>query len=495
MAARVSGDLSGPLCMLADGMEITASTGSPREVGADTIVYGVFVDEAPSLPALEALLASGEAKRKAGSIAQTHDDGVRLLLAGLGPRAEFTAETARIAAANAAKRAIDLGARRLCWAAPQGADARTVGALVEGTILGTYRFDRYKTSDEDEPAATLDSLTICSDADQGAVVSRASVIAEAVNAARVLQDTPGNDMTPTELATRARSIAAEHERVSVSVDGREQIEARGMGAFTAVAQGSAQEPALITLHYEGPEPSGPVLGLVGKAVTFDSGGISIKPSSAMEEMKFDMSGGAAVLEAVAAIASLELPVKLVAVIGATENLPSDRSVKPGDIVRTMTGLTVEINNTDAEGRLVLADCLQHAVNEGAERLVDFATLTGAIIVALGSTYAGMMSNDDAWAEQVSDAGAATGELVWRMPLHPEYQRAVKGQYADLNNAPERGKAGSITAAEFLARFAGETPWAHLDIAGTAWNLGRSYAEKGGSGFGVRLLVELASNIG
>jgi leucyl aminopeptidase len=192
----------------------------------------------------------------------------------------------------------------------------------------------------------------------------------------------------------------------------------------------------------------------------------------MEEMKYDMSGGAAVIEAVGAIAQLRLPVQIVAVVGATENLPSERAVKPGDIVRTLGGKTVEINNTDAEGRLVLADCIAHAISEGAEQLVDLATLTGAIIVALGSTYAGLMSNDDRWAAAV--------------------EKLVRGTYADLNNAPERGKAGSIMGAEFLAAFAGDTPWAHLDIAGTAWNLGRAYAEKGGSGFGVRLLVELAS---
>jgi leucyl aminopeptidase len=299
-------------------------------------------------------------------------------------------------------------------------------------------------------------------------------------------------MTPTLLAARAQELATEHASVTVTVEGREQIIARGMGAFAAVSQGSEEPPALITLHYRGPKASGPTLGYVGKAVTFDSGGISIKPSAAMDEMKFDMSGGAAVIEAVGAIARLGLPVTLVAVIGATENLPSGKAVKPGDIVRTMSGATVEINNTDAEGRLVLSDCIAHAINEGAERLIDLATLTGAIIVALGSTYAGLMANDDAWAHEVETAAAATGELVWRMPLHAEYKKLVKGSYADLNNAPERGKAGSIVAAEFLAAFADETPWVHLDIAGTAWDLGRSYAEKGGSGFGVRLLVELAS---
>jgi leucyl aminopeptidase len=261
-----------------------------------------------------------------------------------------------------------------------------------------------------------------------------------------------------------------------------------------VAQGSYQEPALITMTYDGPGASGPLLGLVGKAVTFDSGGISIKPGAKMAEMKFDMSGGAAVIEAVAAIAQLELPVRIVSVVGATENMPSGRSVKPGDIVTAMNGTTIEVNNTDAEGRLVLADCLCRAVELGAERLVDLATLTGAIIVALGSTHAGLMSNDDAWAAAVSNAARVTGELVWRMPFHPEYAERIKGRYGDLDNAPEDRKAGSITAAEFLKRFVGEVPWAHLDIAGSAWDLGRPYAAKGGSGFGVRLLVELAQSL-
>jgi leucyl aminopeptidase len=208
-------------------------------------------------------------------------------------------------------------------------------------------------------------------------------------------------------------------------------------------------------------------------------------------MKFDMSGGAAVIEAMGAIARLRLAVDVIAVVGATENMPSGRSVKPGDIVRASTGKTIEVNNTDAEGRLVLADCLAHARSLGAERLVDVATLTGAIIIALGSTHAGLMSNDDDWAEEVAAAGRRSGELVWRMPLHEEYAEIVKGQYGDLNNAPEVRKASSITAAEFLANFVGDIPWAHLDIAGTAWDIGRPYAAKAGSGSPLRLLVDLA----
>jgi leucyl aminopeptidase len=211
----------------------------------------------------------------------------------------------------------------------------------------------------------------------------------------------------------------------------------------------------------------------------------------MSEMKFDMSGGAAVIEATAAIARLGLPLRLVTVVGATENQPSGHSVKPGDIVRASNGKTIEINNTDAEGRLVLADCLGHAIAQGAERLVDLATLTGAVIIALGSTYSGLMSNDDELAQRIVDAGAATGELVWRLPLHEEYRELVKGTYADLDNAPEGRKAGTIVGGTFLSNFVDEVPWAHLDIAGSAWDLGRAYVGKGASGYGVRLLVELA----
>jgi leucyl aminopeptidase len=226
-------------------------------------------------------------------------------------------------------------------------------------------------------------------------------------------------------------------------------------------------------------------------VTFDSGGISLKPGAKMSEMKFDMSGGAAVIEALGAIARLRLPVRVVAVVGATENLPSGHAVKPGDVVTAANGTTIEINNTDAEGRLVLADCLVHAVAEGAEQIIDLATLTGAVIIALGSTYSGLMSNDDDFAARVVTAGSRTGEIVWRLPLHEEYDELVKGRYADLDNAPEARKAGTIVGGTFLSNFVAEVPWGHLDIAGSAWDLDREYVGKGASGYGVRLLIELA----
>jgi leucyl aminopeptidase len=449
---------------------------------ADTIAVGLFEDGSLDGPA-GALVESGEARGKTGRTAITHADGRRWVVVGLGPRDAWDAEAARVAAAAALGRARDAGARVLGWESAEGQAA----GIVEGSVLGGYRFERYKTGDEDEPRG-LEELRVDGDA---AVVERAAVVAGAQNAARDLQNTPANDMTPSRLADRARELADAVDGLAVEVGGRAEIEGHGMGAFAAVARGSDEEPALIVLRYDGPSASGPVLGFVGKAVTFDTGGISIKPAAKMHEMKFDMSGGAAVLEAVGAIARLALPVRLVAVIGATENMPSGHAMKPGDIVRAMNGTTVEVNNTDAEGRLVLADCLAWAVEQGAERLVDLATLTGAIVVALGSTYAGLFSGDDDWAGAVEGAGHESGELVWRLPFHSDYAKLIEGRYADISNAPEARKAMSIAAAEFLRRFTGDVPWAHVDIAGTAWDTGRPYAAQGGSGFGVRLLVELA----
>ncbi len=272
--------------------------------------------------------------------------------------------------------------------------------------------------------------------------------------------------------------------------GREEIAAKGMGGLAAVGQGGAEEPRLIVLRYAG-GGSGPTLGLVGKGVTFDTGGISLKPGAGMEEMKYDMSGAAAVLESVAAIAELGLPVGVLAVVPATENMPSGTAVKPGDVITQYNGVTVEVNNTDAEGRLILADALAYAVELGAERVIDLATLTGAVVVALGSTYAAVIANDDELAAAVERAGAESGELVWRLPLHPEFKALMKGTVADLSNLASKRKAGTITAASFLEEFVGETPWAHVDIAGTAWDVGREYTGKDASGFGVRLLVELA----
>jgi len=472
-------------------VNVRATTDAPADTGADTIVIGLFEGKQISHDvgdgALQALVDSGEAKAGFRKLAVSHAAGRRWILVGLGDRDSFDAERARVAAAVALGRAQEMGARTLCWEVPHRVGDDVVGALVEGTALAAYRFDRYKSDSED---GALQELIVSAHQDVTAAVEHARIVAEAVNAARDLQNTPANDMTPSHLAERARALAAELP-LEVEVLGRAGIEAAGMGALAAVARGSYEEPALITLRYEPDDARGPVLGLVGKAVTFDTGGISIKPAMKMSAMKFDMSGGAAVLEAVGAIARLGLPIRVIGVVGAAENMPSGRSMKPGDIVRARAGTTIEVINTDAEGRLVLSDCLTHARESGAERLVDVATLTGAIVTALGSVYAGVMSNDDDWCEQVTAAGGRTGERIWRLPLDPEYADAIKGRYADIVNAIEDRKSGSIVAAEFLHRFAGDTPWAHLDIAGVADDNGRAYSPKGGSGFGVRLLVELA----
>jgi leucyl aminopeptidase len=486
-------------------MQISAMTQPTRTIDADTIAVGIFAGETPpseSPSELGELVTTGEARGSFKSLALTHAEGKRWLLVGLGDRGEFTPERARVAAVAVNERAHELSTRTLCWELPEEASGATPAAiataLVEGTILSDYSFDQFKSTsaeeDADSPPKHLERLIIAGPSELEQTVTEAALVGEAVNRARDLQNRPGNDLTPTALGEYAKALEQQVQGLSVEVEGREGIIARGMGAFASVAQGSEQEPALITIRYDGPSgnsPAGPVLGFVGKAVTFDSGGISLKPGAKMAEMKFDMSGGAAVIEAVSAIARLQLPVKLVAVVGATENLPSGNSVKPGDIVTAANGKTIEVNNTDAEGRLVLADCLCHAVAQGAERIVDLATLTGAVIIALGSTYAGLMSNDDEFAERITAAGESTGEIVWRLPLHEEYGELIKGIYGDLDNAPEGRKAGTIVGGMFLSNFIGDTPWAHLDIAGSAWDLDRPYVGKGASGYAVRLLVELA----
>jgi leucyl aminopeptidase len=475
---------------------VSARAGAPEDTAADTRVVGVFDGDSLPDPALQRLIELGEAKTGLKKVAVAHEDAPgggqrRVLLAGLGSREKFGAEEARVAAAAAAARAKELGAVSLSWAAPEG--DRIATALVEGTLLKLYSFDRFKSNANDDGGAGggVESLEIAGAGVSGEDVELGRVLAGAANAARDLQNLPANVATPTFLAERATEIADEHEALEVELFDRDAIVAHGMGAFAAVAQGSHQEPRLIVLRYRPADASGPHLGFVGKAVTFDTGGISIKPSAKMQEMKFDMSGGAAVIESMAAIAQLGLPLNITAVVPSTENMPSGHAIKPGDIITAMNGKTIEVNNTDAEGRLILADALCYAREQGAERLVDLATLTGAIIIALGHTYAGLFSNDDDWCAEVTAACDAAGEIGWRMPLHPEYFDLTKGQYADLTNAAEQRAAMSSYAAEFLRQFVDDHPWVHIDIAGTAWATTRNYVGKGATGFGTRLLIELA----
>jgi leucyl aminopeptidase len=473
-------------------MKVELSAGELSGTPADLLAFGLA--EGGSLPewiggAKGADAVKGNFKRL--SLLRP-DAGPPVLVVGLGKPDEIDAERLRVAAALAAKEAKRLEAASIGWALPETEAASAVEALVTGTILASYRFDRFRKANGDD-SPQLQALTLLGPAELAVTAEAARVAAEAQNRARDLQCTPANVATPTFLAERAEEIAAGSDALSAEVLGLEEITEKKMGGLLAVSQGGPQEPRLIVLRYSG-GGSGPALGLIGKGVTFDTGGISLKPGAGMQEMKMDMSGAAAVLEAMAAIAELKLPVELIAVIPATENMPSGTAVKPGDVITQYNGKTVEVNNTDAEGRLILADALAYAVELGAERLVDLATLTGAVTIALGSTYAALISNDDALADQVSGAAAESGELVWRLPLHPEYKELMKGTVADLSNLASQRKAGTITAASFLEEFVDDTPWAHVDIAGVAWDVGREYIGKDANGFGVRLLVELARHL-
>jgi leucyl aminopeptidase len=471
-------------------VKIEVRQGELPDTDVELMVAGLSEGEEP--PALG--FPHGLAKAKGGfkKLTLLHPDGPTwALIVGLGKRGAMDPERLRIAAALAAQEAGRLEVSSLAWELPVAADNAAAEALVTGTILGSYRFDRFKKSDPDEPPPPrIESLTLLAPAGVAAAAEAARVYAEAQNRARDLQMTPANIATPSFLAARAKEIAATHDAVTVDVLGPEQIAAKGMGGLVAVSRGGGEPARLIVLRY-GSGDSGSTLGLVGKGVTFDTGGISLKPGAGMHEMKYDMSGAAAVLEAVAAIAELGLAVDLVAVVPSTENMPSGTAVKPGDVITQYNGVTVEVNNTDAEGRLILADALAYAIELGAERVVDLATLTGAVTIALGSTYAGLIANDDDLAAAVAQAGEQSGELVWRLPLHDEFKALMKGKVADLSNLASKRKAGTITAASFLEEFVGETPWAHVDIAGTAWDVGREYTGSEASGFGVRLLVELA----
>jgi leucyl aminopeptidase len=470
------------------------------ELGDDLVAVPLFKGE--ELPEeLAGARGAADAKSRFKSAVLIHPDAPeRVLVLGLGDREELDSERARVAAAIAAGQAARLRLSSLAIVVPEGdGAAELAAALVEGAVMASYRFDRFKSDadpEEDGDQASkpkLETLTLVGPAEIADRAEVARVTAEAANRARELQNLPSNVVTPSYLAERALEIAATHDSVTASVMDRDEMVERGMGGLAAVSAGTAEPPKLISMRIEG---DGPLLAFVGKAVTFDSGGISIKPSGGMQEMKMDMSGGAAVIEAVAAIAELGIPVNLLAVVPSTENMPSGTATKPGDIITQLNGKTVEVNNTDAEGRLILADALAYSVEQGAERLIDLATLTGAVLIALGSTYSALISNDDELADEVFEAAERTGELAWRLPLHAEFKELTKGTVADLTNAASKRKAGTIYAASFLEEFVDDRPWVHLDIAGTAWDVGRDYASKGPTGFGVRLLVDLVrSNAG
>ncbi len=380
-------------------MKVEVKQAEPTGSDADLVAVGLFEDgELP--PAVAAAGGADTARSAFKKLALLRPEGAApVLVVGLGKRADLDPERLRVAAALAAKEAARLEAVSLAWALPESDDAEAAAeALVVGTILTAYRFDRFK-SGEGDATPRLESLTLLAPPELAGTAATATVAAEAQNRARDLQLAPANVATPSFLAERAEEIAAGSEAIDAEVFGRAELEAKGMGGLLAVSQGGPQEPKLIVLRYRGGGGGAPV-AFVGKGVTFDTGGISLKPGAGMQEMKMDMSGAAAVLEAVAAIAELGLPVEIVAVVPTTENMPSGTAIKPGDVITQYNGKTVEVNNTDAEGRLILADALAYAVELGAERIVDLATLTGAVEVALGKTYAAVIANDDELAAAV-----------------------------------------------------------------------------------------------
>jgi leucyl aminopeptidase len=490
-------------------MRITTTNTGPLRVSADVLVVtvpkppaldGVLADlDAAMGGVLANLIATGEIRGARGKVTMVHAPaGVRakrVAVVGLGDSP--SPDGVRHAAAMAARAATAARAGSIafvCDAVPLERDLAS-RCLVEGAVLGDYRFDRFRTGPASDRPSRLDSLTLV-DGDRRAA-RRAGAVAEAVNRARDLQNTPSNHLGPAQLAERAEAIAAEHASVTTAVRDRRFLERRNMGAFLAVAAAGGVEPALVVLKHRPKKARGDVvLGLVGKGLTFDTGGYSMKPARGMTGMKFDMSGAAAVLEATAAIAALELPLSVVTVVGVVENLVSPVGMRPDDIVTAANGKTIEITNTDAEGRLVLADCLHHARTLGATHVVDLATLTGAMVVALGDWHAGVFGRDDEFVERVQAAGELGGEHVWRMPLSDTYKRFMRSEVADMVNGSFAGKGGACFAARFLQEFAGDGPWAHLDIAGVAdveTDRGDGLG-KGGTGWGVRLLVELAQSL-
>ena len=404
----------------------------------------------------------------------------------IGTTAPLDADALRTAAALAA-RSLRGDGGAIAWRAE---DAEEVRAIVEGTAYGAYDAGLFKRGYAGRPELTL---ALDAPAELHDLAARQATIVRHLDAARDLANRPPNDLTPVALAAHARSHALPH--LTVESHGRDWIEAQGMGAFAAVAAGSPEEPQLIVLRYEPPDAvPGLTLGLVGKAITFDSGGISLKPPLRMQDMKGDMCGGAAVIEATAAIAELGLPVRLLTVVASTENVQDAKAYKPGDILTASNGKTIEIVNTDAEGRLLLADALHFARERGATHVIDFATLTGAMSIALGDLYGGWFSNDEAFAADIDAAAHTSGELAWRFPLHRRYRRYVDSDFADMKNASDLRQGGAVLAAEFLREFAGDGPWAHFDISGPAFLARRrpDYAlDQGGTGYGVRLIVELA----
>jgi leucyl aminopeptidase len=501
-------------------MDIQVSTGRVGDADVQALAVAVFKDEqahegflqeldAATGGLIKSVFESDEFKGKEGETVYVHlgdaREGLkakRLLLVGVGERDSYkAAQVSQMAGtAGRALRARSVKTVGLITRALETDVEQAAAVAVEGVLMALFEPDKYRTVDKEERVIER-LVVIAQGASEEALrrgAERGRIIGESVNFTRDLANEPGAYMTPTIMAERARQIASEFG-LEVDVLDRERMEGEGMGSLLSVARGSEEPPALIILKYT-PEgstggstlPGGGegLLAFVGKGVTFDSGGISIKPGENMELMKYDMTGGATVMGVMRAVAQLKPPMPLLGVVPATENLPSGKATKPGDVVRAMSGKTIEIINTDAEGRLILADAISYAKKLGATRIVDLATLTGAVSIALGDVNTGILGTDQELIDEVIAAGREVGEKFWQLPLDKEYTKQIKSDIADIKNVGGR-KAGTITAAAFLKEFADGISWAHLDIAGTAWgDDAKPYRSKGPTGVGVRTLLNL-----
>ncbi len=503
-------------------MKIALSTTTPSQIETECLVVAVvdaaeksengahdkakpqLLTDDPAVAAASAdLIASGEVTGKAMESTLLHKPAglkaKRLLLIGGGKAKSFAASEVR-KIAGAALRTIkgkDLKTFAIVAPATLGISAAEAAKVIaEGAYVGSFDSDYYKS---DRKVQSIDELTIvapasCDPKDVQGAIDTGTIIGEAQNFTRDLVNEPGNRMTPTILADRAKKMSDE-VGLKCEIYGPDKIKELKMGAFWSVSQGSVEEPRLIVMRYEpAGAPEKPVLGLVGKGITFDSGGISIKPSDGMEKMKYDMAGGAAMIGAMRAIAQLKPNVRVIGIVCASENMPSGAAQKPGDVQIAMSGKSIEIINTDAEGRLVLADGLHYARQLGATHLIDAATLTGAVVVALGMINVGVFSNDDDFYQSFNSSLKASGEKMWRLPVEDDYREMIKSSIADIVNSGGRW-GGAVTAAMFLKEFVGDTPWIHLDIAGVAWmEEAKPWIAKGPSGTPVRSLVEFVRDL-
>ena len=492
-------------------MEVRAEFAKFYDVEADALVVTIYEGEKADEGALKELdehtggilsemLGTDEMRGKQGDMVYVHRPGTlraeRLLLIGAGKREDFSLDSVRRATGSAARFLRGKGARSMSILRRSQLDiGKSAQAAVEGVLLGLFEPDMYKTENKEERRIEELILLAAAPGSEDALaqgVERGRIIGEAVNLARELSNEPSSTLTPSELAERAKETANKFG-LEIDVLDEARMKELGMGALLGVARGSDEPAKLVVLRYTADESDSNVIAIVGKGITFDSGGISIKPAEGMEKMKYDMSGAAATLAAMRAIAQLKPRANVIGVMPTTENMPSGRAYKPGDVLRAMSGKTIEVINTDAEGRLILADAISYARKLGATKIIDLATLTGAVSIALGTINVAILGNDQLFIDEMREAAREVGERFWQLPMDKDYREMIKSDIADIKNSAGRN-AGTITAAYFLREFAEDTPWVHLDIAGTAWENDRKpYMSKGPTGVAIRTLINYVCN--